>query len=564
MRFTTIATALAGLCAVAARDPRQLRGIGNNLVQREQERQARRQAPPVRPRSSNSSSSPAYLTEKTKKFVVNGSAIPDVDFDIGESYAGLIPLAQKAGNQSLYHWFFPSKNELAKDEILIWLNGGPGCSSLEGLLQENGPFIWQYGTHQPQPNPWTWVNLTNVVWVEQPVGTGFSAGTVTAKSEFDVAHQFMAWWQNFVDTYDLHGRKIYITGESYAGMYVPHIAHEMLKANDTKYFNVEGTMIYDPSINSNAVMNSIPAYRMMEDFDLAFNLNETYKQELKKQADTCGYNSFQDEYLTYPPKASPLPSPPQLNGPTSECDVFNHIFDAALLVNPCWDVYQLFTTCPLLWDVLGFPGTLYYVAQGTEVYFDRPEVKAAINAPQIPWAECSGPVYNTSSANSIEADNNLYSGLTVLPYVIENSKRTVIGHGDIDYVLLQNGTLLTIQNMTWNGQQGFQKPITEDFFVPYHDEVQLSTLAAAGNMGKTHTERGLTYVSIKLSGHMVPQYQPSASYRHLEFLLGRIDSLESTAPFTTSNQGLPGQPPFFSDAEQEDRKRKFGTPKMEL
>lgn len=89
------------------------------------------------------------------EFAVNGSAIPDVDFDIGESYAGLLPISSKANEtRELYFWYFPSTNPLAEDEITIWLNGGPGCSSLEGLLQENGPFLWQYGTFAPVPNPW--------------------------------------------------------------------------------------------------------------------------------------------------------------------------------------------------------------------------------------------------------------------------------------------------------------------------------------------------------------------------------------------------------------------------
>ena len=109
----------------------------------------------------------------------------------------------------------------------------PGCSSLEGLLQENGPFIWQYGTYLPVPNPYTWVNLTNVVWVEQPVGTGFSQGTPTATSEADVAAQFMGFWENFVDTFGLQNRKVFIAGESYAGYYVPYIADAMLNENDT-------------------------------------------------------------------------------------------------------------------------------------------------------------------------------------------------------------------------------------------------------------------------------------------------------------------------------------------
>jgi len=101
--------------------------------------------------------------------VVNGTGLPYVDFDVGESYAGLMDISDNSDDGSLYFWFFPSPNPAAEKEILIWLNGGPGCSSLEGFFQENGPVLWQYGTYKPIQNPWTWVNLTNVVWVEQPV-----------------------------------------------------------------------------------------------------------------------------------------------------------------------------------------------------------------------------------------------------------------------------------------------------------------------------------------------------------------------------------------------------------
>lgn len=66
--------------------------------------------------------------------------------------------------------------------------------------------------------------MTNVVYIEQPVGTGFSQGTPTARNEEDVADQFKLFWKNFVDTFGLKGSKVYITGESYAGMYVPYIA----------------------------------------------------------------------------------------------------------------------------------------------------------------------------------------------------------------------------------------------------------------------------------------------------------------------------------------------------
>lgn len=55
--------------------------------------------------------------------MVNGSAVPEVDFDVGESYAGSIPLATNSSD-NLFFWFFPSENPSAEKEILIWLNGG--------------------------------------------------------------------------------------------------------------------------------------------------------------------------------------------------------------------------------------------------------------------------------------------------------------------------------------------------------------------------------------------------------------------------------------------------------
>ena len=96
-------------------------------------------------------------------------------------------------------------------------------------MQENGKFLWQFGTYRPVPNTWAWTNLTNVVWVEQPIGTGFSrvgSDVAAPKNELDVAQQFLGFWRNFVDTFGLHGRKIFITGESYAVSEGRMVEHE--------------------------------------------------------------------------------------------------------------------------------------------------------------------------------------------------------------------------------------------------------------------------------------------------------------------------------------------------
>lgn len=82
---------------------------------------------------------------------------------------------------------------------------------------------WQYGTYAPVKNNYNWNNLTNTIWVEQPAGTGFSSkgSTPSATSEEQVAEQFAGFWKNFIETFGLQHKKIYVTGESYAGFYVP-------------------------------------------------------------------------------------------------------------------------------------------------------------------------------------------------------------------------------------------------------------------------------------------------------------------------------------------------------
>ncbi|KAL2126052.1 hypothetical protein VTI74DRAFT_1861 [Chaetomium olivicolor] len=98
-------------------------------------------------------------------------------------------------------------------------------------------------------------------------------------------------------------------------------------------------------------------------------------------------------------------------------------------------------------------------------------------------------------------------------------------------ILIANGTLLALQNMTWGGKLGFQKRPDQPFYVPHNNFTTLSTLAAGGVFGSLASERGLTYVAVDLAGHMVPQYAPSAAYRHVEYMLGRVNCMNCYIPF---------------------------------
>jgi carboxypeptidase D len=88
-----------------------------------------------------------------------------VPYDIGEMYAGLLPTTINSTNTSdaLFFIWQPTIGEPV-DEITIYLNGGPGWSSWESFFQEVGRFTWQAGTYQPIENPYSWVNLTNMLW----------------------------------------------------------------------------------------------------------------------------------------------------------------------------------------------------------------------------------------------------------------------------------------------------------------------------------------------------------------------------------------------------------------
>lgn len=87
-----------------------------------------------------------------------------------------------------------------------------------------------------------------MIWIEQPVGVGYSQGTPNITNEIELAAEFRGFWKNFISTFDMQTWDVYVTGESYAGFYVPYIADSFISANDTEYFNLKGIAINDPII----------------------------------------------------------------------------------------------------------------------------------------------------------------------------------------------------------------------------------------------------------------------------------------------------------------------------
>jgi carboxypeptidase D len=486
-----------------------------------------------------------FLTEKTKAFAVNGSGIPEVPFDIGESYAGLLPISDNPDEtRKLFFWFFPSTAESTPEEVTIWLNGGPGCSSLSGLLTENGPFTWEAGTLAPVQNPYSWTNLTNMLWVEQPVGVGYSQGTPNITDEVELATEFRGFYKSFVDTFQTKKWKTYITGESYAGYYVPYIADGFISANDQDYFNLAGISINDPIIGDGTIQQQVVLLPYIEFWQNLLYLNETFMEAVRERQDSCNYSSYLDTYFKFPPPQEKFPVlPDPYSSETYACDMFDTFYAAILEVNPCFNIYHITETCPHPYSQLGIVNTGDYSPPGAEIYFNRTDVKKALHADvNTNWLQCTDiNVFGNGNESSRASDASPPPATNgVLQRVIEHTNNTIIGSGDLDMLLSTNGTLFAIQNMTWNGAQGLSEYPCTDLYAPYHPEYNGGALAGAGYQGKWTADRGLTFYTARLAGHELPGYTPGVAYRMLEILLGKVEDFSSTEPFTTQSGNFTG------------------------
>lgn len=137
------------------------------------------------------------------------------------------------------------------------------------------------------------------------------------------------------------------------------------------------------------------------------------------------------------------------------------------------------------------------------------DVQKALNVePHVNYAICGNP--------TLGLESSLPSSFTVLAGVVERTNNVLVGNGNLDFLILTNGTLATLNNMTWNGAQGFQSdPFAEKFYVPYNPtigyalqetlyqsnipSVSVGLVAGGGYFGTTHTERGLTFSAVELA-----------------------------------------------------------------
>jgi hypothetical protein len=171
---------------------------------------------------------------------------------------GFLNVANNSHPAYLFYWYVPSLNSPAHDPLIIWLSGGPGCSSELSYFYEIGPFR-VVGTGAPGNTtlefaPYTWARNASLLFIDSPVGTGFSylanplAGGY-ATNEQEVADALYAFLNQWFPLFPIHfGAPFYISAESYGGHYAPALGTRINQGNTdnnpaTLYMNLQGMSI---------------------------------------------------------------------------------------------------------------------------------------------------------------------------------------------------------------------------------------------------------------------------------------------------------------------------------
>ncbi|XP_043937227.1 lysosomal protective protein-like [Protopterus annectens] len=159
----------------------------------------------------------------------------------------------------LHYWFTASQRDPAKDPLVLWLNGGPGCSSLYGLLAENGPFYVNDDGATLSENPFSWNTVANVLYLESPVGVGYSYSDdkkYQTNDEEVAENNYLALQSFFKKFPDFTQNEFYIIGESYGGIYVPTLGLKIMKGTANINFKgfAVGNGVSDDALNDHAVI----------------------------------------------------------------------------------------------------------------------------------------------------------------------------------------------------------------------------------------------------------------------------------------------------------------------
>uniref|UniRef100_A0A1J3DA97 Carboxypeptidase n=1 Tax=Noccaea caerulescens TaxID=107243 RepID=A0A1J3DA97_NOCCA len=410
---------------------------------------------------------------------------PNILADAGDSGDAVQDLGHHAGYYKLpksqgarmFYFFFESRKKKEDDPIVIWLTGGPGCSSELAMFYENGPFTITKNMSLAW-NEYGWDQASNLLYVDQPVGTGFSYTTDKSDIRHDetgVSDDLYDFLQAFFAEHpNLAKKDFYITGESYAGHYIPAFAarvHRGNKANEGVHVNLKGFAIgnglTDPAIQ-------YPAY---PDYALEMGLiTKAEHDRLEKIVPLCelsiklcgtdGTVSCLASYLV--------------------CNtLFSGVINHARGVN----YYDIRKKCE---------GSLCYDFSNMEKFLNLNTVRKSLGVGDIEFVSCSTSVY---SAMLQDWMRNLEIGI---PALLEDGINMLVYAGEYDLICNWLGNSRWVNSMEWSGKESFKATKEVPFVV---DGKEAGSLKSFGQ---------LSFLKVKDAGHMVPMDQPKAALNMLK------------------------------------------------
>ncbi|KAH9945200.1 alpha/beta-hydrolase [Epithele typhae] len=498
--------------------------------------------------------------------------LPNITGSLPRSFAGNINV-NRAGhpNNTLFFWAFEKvgangsltapASQNNTDPWIIWLQGGPGSSGMIALTTENGPIHVQADGSWVHNN-FSWNTLADTIWIDQPVGTGFSTSDSTGyiPDEDQMGEDFIGFLSNLVKIFpSLASRPLFLTGESYAGTYIPYITKHIFQTSNPPV-NLRKIAIGDGSLGSQALVEHVPVLNVIETYPALIGYDEDVFNFFREQTHLCGF----DLNFTYPQEGGHFPTL-DLVRPTAESALAKSVETrtrilrraAALekrdLVRPAaqeaaraqWkrdlsgrangtidpfygcflldelEDYALNFTFP--WSNGGFD--VYDVPDGTNpepfknasAFFNSAAGRAALHAPTSKdWLRNFnypfGSTHNHSAGNQYgDPSVEPVAFLSALAANASAANVSIVFYSGNDDSLVQHrGTEAVIQNTTFGGAQGFARaPAT-----PWFDD-------AGAFAGVVHQERGLAYVLFQGAGHLVPMWRPAQALVFLrEFVLG--------------------------------------------
>jgi len=386
-------------------------------------------------------------------------------------YSGYIQVQSKP-NRYLFYWFVESSNKPAKDPVVLWLNGGPGCSSLDGFWSEHGPLqLDEWGN--VYYNQYSWNTVANVIYLESPAGVGFSYSDdgsygLDDKTTAENAFQFLiGFFQQFPQ---YSNNDFYISGESYAGHYVVQLSYRVLQGNNNGESNINmkgllvGNGVTDYWIDGNSYLPYIYTHAFVSD------------QQYRAAQLACD-----DNFVNFNSTACI----------TALTVALSNVQD----INP-YNIYDLCTTTgekhnmrphPLGKEFtrrFGLKDQIPCVNSTVETnYLNLPGLQAAVYAKPTTWTVCN-----------LNLNQQYVPDLSVLALyapLMENY-RVLIYSGDVDSAVNYQGT------QTW---------ITSLDLEVVGDWLEWKTPDGQnGGFYKVYDQ--LTFLTIRGAGHMVPQYKP--------------------------------------------------------